>query len=359
MKFGIALFLFVLSFTPWSRALQYYGADFSSVVNLENLGLVYKDANSAADDKFETILRNNGANLARIRVWTSTLDSEYSLNYGLALAKRAAAAGMEIYVDLHYSDTWAYPGQQLIPTSWPNDLAGLKSHIYIYTMNLVKAFLAQGTPIAFIEIGNEINDGMLWPTGRISVHGYGPLSQLLHSAVKGVRMASSSAKIVIHLANGWDAPSINDFYSKIFIPGILNSSDIDVMGFSFYPFYGTGATLPALQSSLQGIVTKYDKASFYFGHHDVMIAETNWPVVCPGVNLSNDSLPISAAGQLTWVAGIENVIAGLSGGHGLGLVYWEPGWVGNAGLGSSCADNLLVDGSGKTRSSISMFGSSK
>lgn len=100
-----SLILFALSFSPWSRALQYYGADFSSLVNLENSGLVYNDANSPYDANFETILRNNGANLARIRIWTSALDSEYSLNYGLALAKRASAAGMEIYVDLHYSDT--------------------------------------------------------------------------------------------------------------------------------------------------------------------------------------------------------------------------------------------------------------
>lgn len=101
----ISLLLFALSIAPWSRALQYYGADFSSLVNVESSGLVYKDAKSTSGAKFETILRNNGANLARIRVWTSARDSEYSLNYGLALAKRAFAAGMEIYVDLHYSDT--------------------------------------------------------------------------------------------------------------------------------------------------------------------------------------------------------------------------------------------------------------
>jgi len=68
-----------------------------------------------------------------------------------------------------------------------------------------------------------------------------------------------------------------------------------------------------------------------------MVVETNWPVVCPGVSLSETSIPISAAGQLKWAAGIENVVGGLSGGHGLGLLYWEPGWVSNAGLGSSCA----------------------
>jgi len=187
---------------------------------------------------------------------------------------------------------------------------------------------------------------MLWPVGRISKHGYGPLSQLLHSAANGVRAASSSTKIIIHLAEGWKAPAIKSFYSHIFIPGKLNSSDVDVMGFSFYPFYGTGATLHALQSSLQEIVTEYGKVCLCFDRgvvcsspfiKDVMVVETNWPVVCPDVNLSNKSIPISAAGQLKWVAGIKNVIEGLSGGHGLGILYWEPGWVGNAGLGSSCA----------------------
>jgi len=68
-----------------------------------------------------------------------------------------------------------------------------------------------------------------------------------------------------------------------------------------------------------------------------MVVETNWPTVCPGVTLSAPSVPISAAGQSTWVAGIKKVLAGLSGGHGLGIVYWEPGWVGNANLGSDCA----------------------
>ena len=187
---------------------------------------------------------------------------------------------------------------------------------------------------------------MLWPVGRISKNGYEPLSQLLHSAAKGVRAASSSTKIIIHLAEGWNAPDINSFYSHIFISEKLNTSDVDVMGFSFYPFYGTGATLYALQSSLQGLVTKYGKVSFCFDRvvicsspfiKDVMVVETNWPVVCPGVNISNKSVPISTAGQLKWVAGIINVIEGLSGGHGLGILYWEPGWVGNAGLGSSCA----------------------
>lgn len=68
-----------------------------------------------------------------------------------------------------------------------------------------------------------------------------------------------------------------------------------------------------------------------------MVVETDWPTSCAGVSLSEPSVPISAAGQSTWVADIRNVLSSLSGGHGLGIVYWEPGWIGNANLGSSCA----------------------
>ncbi|KAJ7707125.1 arabinogalactan endo-1,4-beta-galactosidase [Mycena metata] len=344
----LAVFLSLSVVSRLGYALTYHGADFSSVVLLENSGIQYHDAaTSSSAAKLETILAKHGANLARIRVWTSTNNQDYSLTYGLALAKRAVAAGMSLLIDLHFSDTWADPGHQAIPAAWPKTLAGLNTQIFTYTESLVAAFAAQGTPIQFLEIGNEINDGILWPVGQISVNGYSPLSQLLHSAVNGARAASSTVRTVIHLANGWDAEGVSSFYQQIFIAGEFAIADVDVMGFSFYPFYGTGATFSALQSSLQAMITKYGK--------DVMVVETDWPESCSGVALSQPAIAISAAGQQSWVLGIRNVLSALSGGHGIGIVFWEPAWIGNAGLGSACADNLLVDGSGTTRASIAIF----
>ncbi|KAJ3514531.1 hypothetical protein NLJ89_g2321 [Agrocybe chaxingu] len=342
MRLFSALIVSLLSLPFIAQALQYRGADFSSLINLENSGIVYRDSGST--NKLEWILKNHGANLARIRIWTSTSYSEYSLEHGLALAKRAVAAGMTLLIDLHYSDTWADPGKQGIPSSWPRDLDGLNNRIYTYTRDVVQAFANQGTPAEYIQIGNEINDGMLWPTGQISRNGYSPLSQLLHSAANGVRAASSSTKIMIHLANGWNGSAVSSFFNQIFRPGELETGDFDVMGFSIYPFYGTSATASALQSSLQAM--------------DVWVVETDWPVSCSGVTLSDRSVPISAAGQSAWVAKIRDVLSSLPGGRGKGIVYWEPAWIGNAGLGSGCADNLLVDGSGNTRSSIAMFSTS-
>ncbi|KAJ3872311.1 glycoside hydrolase family 53 protein [Lentinula edodes] len=338
--------VFFVASLPLAYCLTYHGADYSSLVNLENSGITYKD--SGTSEKFDTILANHGVNLARIRIWTSTNDADYSLDYGLALAKRAVAAGMSLLIDLHYSDTWADPGDQATPSSWPTDLDGLNTEIYDYTNSLVTSFADQGTPIDFLQIGNEINSGILFPTGEISVNGYSPLSQLLHSAANGAHDASDTVKIVVHLANGWDGSAMSSFYEQIFIQGEFATTDFDVMGFSFYPFYDAAATYSALQSSLDNLVATYGK--------DVMVVETDWPSSgsCSGVTLSED-FAISTSGQESWVSGITEILAGLSDGHGLGVVYWEPGWIGNDGLGSACSSNLVVDDSGNTLASIDLF----
>lgn len=86
-----------------SYALTWKGADFSSVGLLSTQ---FHDAStSSSAQPFEKILAEHGTNLARIRIWTSTDDTQYSLNYGLSIAKRAVAVGMSLLVDLHYSDT--------------------------------------------------------------------------------------------------------------------------------------------------------------------------------------------------------------------------------------------------------------
>ncbi|KAF7973600.1 hypothetical protein HWV62_14760 [Athelia sp. TMB] len=327
-------------FATTAHALTYHCADFSSLPVVEAAGVTYKV--SGTTEKFETILANNGVNMARVRVWTA---GAYDLTIALATAKRAHAAGMSIYVDLHFSDTWADPGHQAIPSGWPTTLAGLDTEIYTYTLDLVESFTAQGTPITILALGNEINSGILFPIGEISVNGYDGLSQLLHSAASGARAGSSTLKTMIHLANGWEESAVASFYKQIFRAGEFATTDIDIMGFSFYPFYDTGATLSALEASLKSIYSSYGK--------DVMVVETDWPYSCSGVALSDTAVPISAAGQSTWVGDIKTTLGAVTG--ALGICYWEPGWIGNANLGSSCADNLLVDSSGNTRTSIAMF----
>ena len=40
------------------------------------------------------------------------------LPYTLAMAKRVKAAGFDLMLDFHYSDTWADPAHQTMPGAW-------------------------------------------------------------------------------------------------------------------------------------------------------------------------------------------------------------------------------------------------
>jgi len=99
---------------------------------------------------------------------------------------------------------------------------------------------------------------MLWPTGQISKNGYGPLSELLHSAAAGARAASSGTKIVIHVANGWNKAATTSFFSNVLnFQGKLTKSDFDVIGLSLYPFYNSAATLSNLKSTMNALTSAY------------------------------------------------------------------------------------------------------
>jgi arabinogalactan endo-1,4-beta-galactosidase len=91
-----------------------------------------------------------------------------------------------------------------------------------------------------------------------------------------------------------------------------------------------------------------------------MVVETNWPVSCskPAYAFPSDakSIPFSSAGQTTWMKEVAKRVTGVSGGRGTGLFYWEPAWIDNAGLGSSCGSNLMVDSGGKALDSLAVFG---
>jgi arabinogalactan endo-1,4-beta-galactosidase len=102
---------------------------------------------------------------------------------------------------------------------------------------------------------------MLWPVGRVSNNNFNNLSELLHSAAAGARAASSSVKTMVHLANGWNWGTVDWFFSGVYLPGKLATSDVDVLAFSLYPFYGTGASLSALRSSLTQTANKFGKVS--------------------------------------------------------------------------------------------------
>ena len=100
MRLAVVAAVTALGLLRFVGALTYKGADFSSLALVEKAGHSFSTGGSK--EPLETILAAQGCNAARIRVWTA---GDYDLTYGLALGKRAKAAGMSVVVDLHFSDT--------------------------------------------------------------------------------------------------------------------------------------------------------------------------------------------------------------------------------------------------------------
>lgn len=343
-------------------------------------GLQYKFANGTAAP-LERILAAAGVNSVRQRIWVTPADSSpstrtaagnntYGVDYNIRLARRALAVGMNVYLDFHYSDTWADPGHQRIPAGWPTEIGALEAKVFEYTKQVCAAFAKEGIPVEMVSVGNEITAGLLWPTGNVNSGGGFPnAARLLKAAVRGVResgLAASSPSagnagkplILIHLDNGWKWDTQKWWYSSLLSARTSNpftTADFDVLAVSYYPFYNSQATLANLRSSLANMAAAYPDKK-------LIVAEINWPASCPSpryafpADIAPPRIPLSAEGQVIFVKEVAKVVEALPAGRGLGVYYWEPAWVHNAGLGSSCADNTMFEQDGRARSSLQVFG---
>ncbi|CCO34640.1 arabinogalactan endo-1,4-beta-galactosidase [Rhizoctonia solani AG-1 IB] len=118
-----------------AAALKYKGADISSLLMLEGQGKTYKWTDGYVEG-FEWILQKSGANSVRQRVWVNPSDGVYNLDYNVKLARRVKATGMSVYLDLHYSDTWADPAHQTTPKAWKQaNIGELTNSVYQYTLS--------------------------------------------------------------------------------------------------------------------------------------------------------------------------------------------------------------------------------
>ncbi|KAL4155424.1 hypothetical protein PRNP1_007534 [Phytophthora ramorum] len=310
------------------------GHDLSSVGLMETEQGANWISTSGNTTTIESILGGGGMDTVRLRIWT---DGEYDLDYTLALAQRFSKAGYKIYLDMHFSDTWADPTDQAIPSSWDDSsVTTLAADLQAYVTSTLKSFTDGGVDLDILSLGNEITDGFLFPTGQINNDDFSDFATLWKAARQGVTDAVSGGttqpKVMIHLDNGWKYETVSWFFDGLFAEGTVTTDDVDVFGFSFYPYYSTDATIDALTSSLTQLANSYS--------NPIYVAETDWPTECSSVTLSGD-YPVSAKGQREWVIAIMDVLESLPSSLGAGIFYWEPAYLTVAGLGSSCESALL------------------
>lgn len=329
-------------------ALQYRAMDWSSLLIEEERNGVYYQNPAGVVQPLEQILVENGVNMVRQRVWTGTGD--YDIGYNLRLAQRAKSAGLMFGLNLHYSDTWTNPGQQIIPSGWPTNITGLANKVWEYTTEVCNSFANAALVPTTITIGNEINGGLLWPVGKYDQPAN--LALLLQTASAAIRASqlNPSPKIQIHLSHGEDEEQMQWLYEMVLGQNSLTLADFDMQAVSFYPFWGSKATQANLSASLQNLETRYGK--------ELMIVETNWPIICtsPEYPFPSDTadIPIGPpSGQTIWIQRTAATLGGIS--KAVGLSYWEGAWINNAVLGSSCEWNPMFDGNGKGYDSLGVF----
>ena len=119
------------------------------------------------------------------------------------IASRARRVNMRIILDLHYSDTWADPETQTKPYDWELlTFSELVDAVRDFTYEAVKYFKERGVVPEMIQIGNEINNGLLWPDGRLlwnDPSSYDRVAELLKAGIAGAKAADKYIQTIIHL----------------------------------------------------------------------------------------------------------------------------------------------------------------
>jgi len=302
----------------------YKGCDMSQLPAYDCSGTCspYRNNASAPTEDALRILKDNNVNTVRLRVWNnpSRPNSYCDLDGVLKMAKRATTAGLLIHLDFHYADIWADPSHQPKPAAWARlGLDDLAKAVYNYSFVVVDSLNKQGTPPASVQVGNEIDNGFMWPvqgqacadSGSLSCSSdnWASFSKLLANGVQGVKdaMKSNPPKIMIHIAkmNGGNAANVVSWFTQ------LNKYNVpfDIIGLSFYPVWNCGGikAVPTLKAVHDAFPDK-----------EIVIAETNYPFWNVNCNQCNE-YPMTYQGQEGWLAGLIKAMEALPGGNG---VYW-------------------------------------
>jgi arabinogalactan endo-1,4-beta-galactosidase len=312
---------------PQPGGISVRGVDISTLKKNEDRGAVYVDTSGAQRDAI-TILRAAGANWARLKVWVNPADGYNNKARVLQMATRIKAAGMRLLIDFHYSDSWADPGKQVKPAAWASlNFTQLRDALYNHTFDVTSSLAAQGTAADMVQIGNEINPGMLLPTGSTS--NWTNLAALLTAGANAARAANPSTRIMLHLAEGGN----NSLFRWWFDNATSRGVPFDVIGASYYPYWH--GPLSGLQANLNDMAARYNK--------DIVVVEVAYGFTLAQddsePNIFNSSLqqaggfPASAQGQADALRAVINVVRNVPNGRGIGFFYWEPAWTARTGAG--------------------------
>jgi arabinogalactan endo-1,4-beta-galactosidase len=290
--------LILLSLSQPVRSQFANGADIGWLSQMESQGYIFLNDSGVQKNCLE-ILQEQGINALRFRVWVNPANGWCGKKDVAYMAHRADSMGFMVMIDFHYSDSWADPGKQNKPAAWENDTLGqLLTDIYNHTYQVLDTLKLLGVIPKWVQVGNETNNGMLWPDGMASSH-MDNFAAMVNSGYDAIKAIDSTIQVIVHLSNGHD----NGMYRWMFDGLKNNGARWDVIGMSVYPYWAdlSWETDDDLSlANMQDMISRYQTK--------VMVCETGYLYNQP--TEANHFL-------LDLIEKTKSV-------DGLGVFYWEP-----------------------------------
>ena len=279
------------------------GADISWVTQMEASGRKFYDQSGKETECF-SLIKSLGINTIRLRVWVDPKDGWNGKADVLAKAKRAKALNMKLLINFHYSDSWADPGKQFKPKAWENkNFQELRAAVAAHTTEILQELKNNNITPEWVQVGNETNDGMLWPDGKASLNNNANMANfaLLFSAgYQASKAVFPDTKVMVHLSNGWN----NGLY-RWMLDGLKNNgATFDIVAMSLYPTAATWRTI-----NTQCLTNAYD-----------VIQRYNTPVMVVEVGMPWDQAEICNQ----FITDLMGKMKSIPNGRGMGVMYWEP-----------------------------------
>jgi len=290
-----------------SKKMKYRGADLSAYPQIATRNLNFLNENGDVED-FLSILKKNGINIIRLKLWVNPKGTAASFTEVKNFSAQLRSRGYQIWLTIHYSDTWADPGHQDTPKAWQNmSFQQLRDSVRAYTTNIVGSIRPD-----IVQIGNEINNGFLFPEGNLYSNEKQCL-ELLQAASQAVKQSNSESKIMIHYAGHSGSKS---FFQK------MSSIDYDFIGLSYYPIWH-GKDLNVLSDQMSDLSNSFGK--------EILIAETSYPFTLEWNDYTNNIVglesqiilpdyPSTEIGQANFFNEIYQRVLEVE--TGIGICYW-------------------------------------
>lgn len=216
---------------PPAEILYAKGADLGWITEMESKGYKFKNADGI-EMECTALFKEIGFNSVRHRVWVNPANGWCNKEDVLEKARRAQIHGMKVMIDFHYGDSWCDPGKQPTPAAWKGHTADqLAVDVASHTTEVLTLLKNNGVDVAWVQVGNEVTNGMLWETCRVQGSDAANFIKVFNAGAAASRKVYPDAKVILHIDNGWQFETVRWFFD------LMATADYDMIGLSLYPSY--------------------------------------------------------------------------------------------------------------------------